>query len=189
MELITTTKKRKAAWIQNEGFLAALVLALCLMFALREPLKATIEPSDRELKALFFEHESDFQRLVEMCRADSHLTRIAQDFTWLEDNTSWPRKNIGISKERWDEYRKLFTKLRLKGGVSRENLPSPEIYFIASAEGIVPSGSFKGYVYSPVPLSPTVDSLDGKLAASSKGSRATAFKALKGTWYLYREDY
>jgi len=63
------------------------------------------------------EHKADFQRLVEMANEDyarSKVIRIAHDFTRLENNWGWPRPEAdwGITKVRWDEYRKLFRSLQ-----------------------------------------------------------------------------
>ena len=65
-------------------------------------------PSDQALRARFLANRVDFERLVAMSDEDSHLTRIAPDFTWLDDDVSWPRRNVGISEQRWNDYRELF---------------------------------------------------------------------------------
>ena len=81
---------------------------------------AVIRPSrrtDAALKRLFVAHRTDFDKLVAMATEDARLTRIAPDFTWLDDDVAWPRKNGGISKQRWDEYRRLFHRVGVSEGI------------------------------------------------------------------------
>ena len=68
-------------------------------------------PSHSALRARFFAHRPGSERLVAMANEDSHLTRIAPNFTWLENDVAWPGKNVGISKQRWNEY-DLLPKIR-----------------------------------------------------------------------------
>src|SRR5436190_3345893 len=68
-------------------------------------------PSDASLVRNFQKHEESFNKLVRMSNEDSQVIRIAYDFTRLETNWAWPRpeSKIGFSKERWNDYRRLFT--------------------------------------------------------------------------------
>src|SRR3954462_11855750 len=57
-------------------------------------------PSDAALERKFRSNRRVFDQLIMMSAEDSHLVRIARDFTFLDTDFSWPRSNIGISNER-----------------------------------------------------------------------------------------
>lgn len=148
--------------------------------------------TDASLRALFFAHRADFEKLRAMAEKDVHVTRIAPDFTWLDDNVAWPRKDIGFSVERWDAYRALFRRLELPTGISRGVNP-PRIIFPVVVEGLVPTGDTKGFVYSQAPVSPLVRSLDkrlpNKLWDGPDRSHVLVYEPLEGHWYLYYEQW
>src|ERR1017187_5895732 len=102
-------------------------------------------PSDKSLRARFLAHRADFEKLVIMANEDSRLTRIAPDFTWLDDSVAWPRKDIWITEERWNEYRQLFHTTGASIGIEKGINPS-RIYFPIDARGIVTTGATKGLV-------------------------------------------
>jgi len=115
------------------------ILALLLFTAACDPFDAKRQhPADAKLLQRSQKNEAAFKRLVQMSNQDSNVTRIAYDFTRLETNWAWPRPDslLGFSKERWDEYRKLFNKLDLPSGLGRANdWPSPLILLPASSKG------------------------------------------------------
>jgi len=116
--------------------------------------------SDAALIRNFELHEQDFDKLIEMARVDSHVVRIAYDFMWVDTNYHWPRpeSELGFTKQRWDEYKRMFSKLGLKEGLSWTS--DGAIVLIASTKGLSTDGSAKGYAFSQKNLSPTFDSLD-----------------------------
>jgi hypothetical protein len=73
--------------------------------------------------------------LAQMSELDSNVVRIAEDFTWLKDSLGWPRdpQLLGFRQTRWDEYKRLFRKLGLKMGLSRED---GKVFLIASTTGV-----------------------------------------------------
>src|ERR687886_466493 len=96
-------------------------------------------PSDRSLLDNFRLHKAEFERLLQMFRADKGLGRVAYDFTRPEN----PR-DVGVSRERLREYRDLFGELGLSAGV--EGYGEKEvIWFHASTRGLSVTGSSKGY--------------------------------------------
>ena len=141
-------------------------------------------PSDDALKRNFESHEADFDKLLRMCTEDAVVVRIDSEFTWTVKSNEWPRPDseLGFSKERWDDYRSLFQKVGLSGGIKKYR---PEvIYFTASkrgTEGKENVGSSKGYAYSIDVPSEVVDSLDDHRFHNT----GRAFLKLKGNWYLY----
>ena len=171
---------KQAAFLALIG-LAAIVAVPTLIFALMSFGESAPHPSDKALGETFFAHEADFNKLVEMCNVDSHVLRIAPDFTWLDNNAAWPRpeSELGFSRQRWDEYRSLFLKLGLTAGVL--NYQPDSVMFLASTRGLVTGGSSKGYAYSLKEPEVIVDSLDNATFSKSR----IAYKRLKGNWYLF----
>lgn len=157
-----------------------LLLAYCV-------LACDIRVSDEELIDKFKARRTDFEMLVEMANQDRRLVRIASDFTWLDDNLNWPRpeSDLGFSKDRWDQYRSLFVRLGLRGGLSRRTDLPQAIFLIAATKGISLGGSAKGYVYSTEPLSPVLNSLDD--VSAPMRDRVPVYKKLDDNWYLYYE--
>lgn len=105
-------------------------------------------------------HESDLNNLVGMSNEDSKIIGIANDFTRLENNWDWPRpeSEIGFSRQRWDEYRRLFKKIGTKYGINRGEEGSISIPM--SATGMATGGAQKGYSYISKKPSLVVGSLD-----------------------------
>ena len=100
-------------------------------------------PTDADMEKAFSENRSDFDRIVRMSNEDSNLTNIRYTFTVVEGKgSSSDTGDVGLSEERWDEYRKLFKKIGLQSGIVRGDDGS--IHFLAF--GV--SGGFKGYFYS-----------------------------------------
>ena len=136
--------------------------------------------SDGKLKDVFDKNIDDFKRLATMSEQDRHVVRIDFDFTALDTDSSWPRKDLGFSKQRWEEYRILFRKLGITSGIGRQNDAPPIVFFYAQCEGSAISRDCKGYAYSEKPMKPTKDSLN-RLAPG------IAFKPLSQNWYLFRD--
>lgn len=157
-----------------------LLFAYCLV-------ACDVRVTDKQLIDKFNVKRTDFEMLVEMANQDRRVVRIASDFIWLDDNLNWPRpeSDLGMSKERWDQYRSLFVKLGLRGGISRRTDLPKAIFLIAATEGISLGGSAKGYVFSSEPLSPLVDSLDD-VSAPMK-DRVPIYRKVADNWYLYYE--
>ena len=149
-------------------------------------------PSDQALRARFLIHRADFERLVAMANEDSHLTRIAPDFAWLDDDVSWPRSNVGISDARWNDYRYLFKAVGASNGIGRGTGPARVIFPIAWV-GLVPKGYAKGLVYSQAPLSPVLKSLDEKALDEfwdgPDRSHMLVYKPVENHWYIYYEQW
>jgi hypothetical protein len=150
------------------------------------PPLAQKHPTDTSLKFMWLQHRSDFEKLIKMSNEDKHVVRIASDFTWLDTDVSWPRQNIGFTKERWDAYRGLFKKLDIPYGIERSARYPSATFFISSSVGLLVNGSSKGYAYSTLPLSPTRQSLDNISLAGLSGD-VTFFRPVGANWYLFIE--
>jgi hypothetical protein len=148
--------------------------------------------SDEALRARFLAHRVDFEKLVVMANEDSHLTRIASDFTWLDDEVAWPRKNVGISEKRWNNYKQMFREVGDSEGIAKGNNPA-RIMFPIFTVGSVPSGAEKGLVYSQAPLSPVLKSLDSKPPEKywdgPDRSHVLVYRLISDHWYIYYEEW
>jgi hypothetical protein len=124
-----------------------------------------------------------------MAEEDTHVIRIAGDFTWLDTDVSWPRKDVGISDQRWEQYRTLFRKAGVPNGISKDP-ESFKVFFPIASRGLVPTGQEKGIVYSRAALTPVLKSLDQTPPAElyEKG-HVLVFKPIKGHWYLYYQEW
>lgn len=149
-------------------------------------------PSDEALRSRFLAHRADFERLVAMANEDNHLTRISPDFTWLDDDVSWPRKDVGISEERWNHYRKIFRRVGTSEGITKGANPTRIIFPIMS-RGLVPAGAAKGLVYSQASLNPVLQSLDEtpphKFWDGPDRSHVLAYRRIENHWYIYYEQW
>jgi hypothetical protein len=169
--------------------MTATALSLTLLCALGLAVTRSTWRSDAALKSHFLRHRADFEKLLSMAQEDAHVVRVAPDFTWLDDDFAWPRKNVGISAERWDEYRKLFRQVDVASGL-RKDLDPPRIFFPVISEGLVPSGYEKGLVYSPTPLSPVLRSLDEKPPDQFwEGSHVLVYRPVGDHWYIYFKQW
>ncbi len=172
--------------------IVVLVLGLCVVAVFASIAVWLSFPSDKSLRARFLAHRADFEKLTIMANEDSRLTRIAPDFTWLDDNVAWPRKDIGITKERWNEYRQLFHTTGASIGIDKGINPS-RIFFPIVSRGIVPTGATKGFVYSQAPLSPVLKSLDkappDELYEGPDHNHVLVYKLIEDHWYIYYEEW
>jgi hypothetical protein len=148
--------------------------------------------SDEALRARFLAHRVEFEKLVAMANQDSHLTRIASDFTWLDDDVAWPRKNVGISEKRWNDYKQLFREVGDSQGIAKGNNPA-RIMFPIFTVGSVPSGAEKGLVYSQAPLSPVLKSLDesppDKFWDGPGHAHVLVYEPIEEHWYIYYQQW
>lgn len=151
-----------------------------------------LKSSDAALIRQFVAHRADFERIVVMANADTHLSRIAPDFTWLDNNVAWPREDIGISAQRWDDYKRLFRSVGAPVGIIHDSEKQRVIIPLVD-EGLVPSGWEKGVVYSSTPLSPVLHSLDekppDKLWDGPDRSHVLVYRPIENHWYLYYEQW
>jgi hypothetical protein len=160
------------------GILAA--LAVCLLFA------GCGLTSDSRLETVFRKNQPDFDRLVAMSQQDTGFRVIASSFTH-----AYSPDGAALSQDRWNEYRRLFSKLGISGGLAHSDSLKAAVFFLADGRGLfVTNGLYKGYAYCETPPFPMVNSVDAMPRnLYDKNGHAIAFKALGGNWYLYREEY
>lgn len=144
-----------------------------------------------DLEPNFKQHADEFEKLLKMAQQDSHMNRIAPDFTWLDTSSKWPREDIGFTNARWDEYRSLFKNLSLTDGIVRTQDFPEALFFLARSNGLCTGGSGAGYVYSPAPLilisASPLEALDAEARKNPSRHYAYVFKPLKTNWYTFYE--
>lgn len=143
-------------------------------------------PNDDYMEKIFRENRADFERIVHMSNEDSHLTNIRFGFTVVRGKGSSAESgDLGISYERWDEYKRLFRKTELEIGILRGQDGS--VKFLAFGKGIAPSSMTKGYLYSRKrPPVEHFECIDEPLDAPGRFRDAHfACKNLDENWYLY----
>lgn len=144
-----------------------------------------------DLEPNFKQHADKFEKLLSMAQQDSHVNRIASDFTWLDSSSKWPREDVGFTNERWDEYRALFKTLSLPEGIVRTQDFPGAVFFIARSNGLCTGGSGSGYVYSIAPLSPNsaspLEALNFEARQNPSKHYAYVFEPLKPDWYTFYE--
>ncbi len=134
-------------------------------------------PKDEDLIQRFKTHRQEFEQLLQMFQADKGLGRVAPDFTRPANTTE-----IGVTKERIDEYRRLFSALGLSSGIEGYG-ERDAVIFYASTQGLSVSGSSKGFAYLTKRPELLVDQLDGY--RSPDGRSFSAFRHIEGNWYLH----
>lgn len=112
-----------------------------------------------------------------MLETDKNLKRVDATFTWQTDREKliYYEKDSNFTEQRWNEYRELFVKLKLKQGLLRSKNPENILFFV---------GESKGIVYCDCELEPLYESLNYIDPTKLKSSRALYRKIEKG-WYVY----
>jgi hypothetical protein len=108
-------------------------------------------PSDQALRDEFRENRRDYERLLQMFLEDKSLGRVAYDFTRSASFFSGKpiTTSTTIPQARLDEYRRLFDRLSLSGGIEGYD-EKEDVYFwrYSSGMGAGLGGSGKGFAFS-----------------------------------------
>ena len=151
-------------------------------------------PSDATMTMQFSRHRDGLEALAAMAKEDSMMSRIAFDFTWRQDSVAWPRPEAewGITRARWDQYRRLFREVGVSEGLSQDK--NGNIYFLVHTEGSVVGGSSKGFVYC---RGSRVEALGDTFSACSEqrdfGRRddgkgnGNEYRRLSQHWFIYTD--
>jgi hypothetical protein len=138
------------------------------------------EPTQSDVRLLFTAKRPILERIVEMSNEDyanSSVTRISPAFTRLENNWGWPRPSdeLGITAERWGEYRKLFTEAETPYGLDRVGELYTGVMFAVWGFGIADNSFSKGVMFLP---DETPSNVEGE-------SQRILYKPLGGGWYYF----
>lgn len=145
--------------------------------------------SDDTLLQNFANNRAVFEKIVSKVQADGDISRIGSNWYMLTDGVS--RKN---APDRIVQYRKLFKKASLDGGISvtYSSTGKARVLFYSSCIGFLSPGSCKGYAYEPYSRDSTilVDSIDDYRPKSTRSSFWCIHRGIKGEnhWYLYYES-
>lgn len=114
-----------------------------------------------------------------MQNKDSKVIRIAPTFTRLDTDWSWPRKNIGFSDERWNDYRTLFQSASITDGIKKNG---DEIWYFVSSQGLGISGTSRGFAFLKQAPKLIVRKFD-----ECPSGKDTCYILLETGWYLFEE--
>ena len=141
---------------------------------------------------LLFEHEPEFQQLLQMIQADVEVVSITptslltRNRLLLRYERDTKQIEQVIPAARWSKYQELFRKAHVSGGVFKE--PAGAIDFEMDRPSFRNGDSRKGISYDPGAAQPLVKSLDGlgfdDLSKLSPRNR-TAYRQVTKDWYLY----
>jgi hypothetical protein len=166
--------------------LGIILLLLLLMWS-------CASPSDKSLTKRFQRHRSQLETLVRMSQEDVEVIRVADNFTRVKDDWSWPRPESkwGITLERWNEYRRLFRKVGLNAGLEKDKVGN--VYLIAHTEGIVAHGRSKGLVYcissgdSDSAYLPCAEQHEEGQQGHHDGYGGYSYRKLTQNWYIFEQ--
>jgi hypothetical protein len=153
------------------------------------------QPSDAVLERRFNKERPDFDRLLTMMDEDRNMSRIAPDFTWRQDNVAWPRPESewGISNERWNDYKRLFSKTGLDDGITKPEKSSDTLLEVWSW-GLVVGGIRVSYLHCGPPRDgsvhtepPCLQNKDSGRVEESSGD-SYRFKKIAPDWYIFEES-
>jgi hypothetical protein len=155
----------------------ATVKLLALLTFLASGLGSCGVKSEADLRQQFYGNKEIVFHILEMQRHDMKVIRIAPEFTRLENDWSWPRKNIGFSEERWNSYRELFRKAGITDGIQSDD---GYVFYFVSSEGLAVNGTSRGFVFTNTPPKNVAKSFDGCPAGKDP-----CYVLLDGPWYLF----
>jgi hypothetical protein len=149
----------------------ALVVGVALGVAIVLPVTTMFDawtgpplPSDQQLIQRFAAHQQWFEQLVAMYRADPQVV------------TDPAHANSTNSTR--------FEALMERLGVDDVEVDSGTLEITMASQGLVTSGSSKGYAYAKKPPSPLVAHV-GEEAGPNVGVSGTRYRHLEGDWYLF----
>ena len=154
-------------------------IILCLLLAVSCGCRSehSTHRSDGEMIQVFQNHQTEFEKLLAMFKADKGLLYFSNGHTRPEDPQS-----VGITADRLKEYQTLFSRLGLDGiGDISQSGSKDEVWFFTSVEGSRPS-TFKHYAHVMQPTRGIVEDLD------QGASKSAPYRLIEGYWYLALDD-
>jgi hypothetical protein len=154
-------------------------------------------PSDRQVEALFRKHHSDFVELVEMVKSDNQMESIRMNWLRAKGQTSpsdyhWT-PNSGISLDRWAEYKRRFSGIGLKHGLSVSENGMIQFHLAVIGTLIIAPGSYKDLIYKPEAIpwgrgTTIVSSLEDDKLPKVNGNVEVGFyvRRIEPNWYISR---
>ena len=166
-------------WVRH--FKLSFVFSLLAILATIGGCSFASHPSDQVMEQRLRSQQAEFDELITMLQEDSDVIRLDNTHVFLNESS-----DRIIPQPRLEQYRRLFIKLGLEGGIHRYK---PEVIrLIASTGGMLVPTSEKSYVHSTTELTPLVDSLD-EVNRKNRGDQTPVYKKVFGNWYLYYESW
>jgi hypothetical protein len=171
--------------IATTSFLAVVVSCILLLMWSCQP------PSIEALQRRFPKQRTDLEAILAMSNEDSHMLRI--DPTWLLNDTSGQflqyDPKAGITLERWNDYRRLFSRDGISQGIQREP-GSDDAFIIVDSEGLLNRGISNGYLFCgprPVhryaPCTSSASTGSHQFSGVGANDEGYSFIKLDGGWY------
>jgi hypothetical protein len=148
-------------------------------------------PSLETLQHRFPKQRKDLETILAMSNQDKQLLRIDPDWLLNDKFAQFVQYDpaAGITVERWNEYRRLFSRNGITQGIQRE-LNSDDAFIMVKSEGLLNRGISNGYLYCGarpahryVPC--TLSSQGGSHEFEGHGDEGYSFIKLDGGWYAF----
>jgi hypothetical protein len=147
-------------------------------------------PSDAKMMREFNQHREEFEGLATMANEDTTMDYISFDLLETRNHVAWPRPEPewGITRARWEEYKRLFKLTGVEDGLIRDE--NGNVDFQVRLGNGIEDGSSKGFMYchSSTISSPTFAPCGehGNLGKIADGyGFFTKYRRLSGNWFLY----
>ncbi len=145
-------------------------------------------PSDTTLRSQFQSHRSELDTLARMSQEDADGIRITDNVTRLEKDWGWARPNSkkGITREKWNQYRRLFREVELSG-LDKDKVGN--VYFVAATD-FAAGGTTKGFVHCinfgdrDKTFLPCVAQHD-RGQVEGAGDNGYSYRKLGQNWYIF----
>jgi hypothetical protein len=175
----------KILFIAIGSFFAVAVAGLVLLMWSCEP------PSLGTLQHRFSHQRQDLETIVLMADHDSQLVRIDPDWLMTRDQQYLAYSpQTGITRERWDEYRRLFARNGITQGIQRDPATG-DAFILVKSVGLLNRGRSNGYLHcgaGPNHLYAPCSSAQSSGEHPYKpGDEAYSYRKLADRWYAYSE--
>jgi hypothetical protein len=158
-------------------------------------------PTLTELQRDFSSKRADLEMILVMSDEDVNFSRIAPDF--LDRTPDEPNglgrymandPKAGLSKSRWDSYRKIYSRNGIKLGIQRD--AARDAFIMVDSVGFLDQGHITGYLHC-APSAPayayryepcTLQQEKGERQVDGdSGQEGYSFQKLDDRWYAYDE--
>lgn len=164
---------------------ALVVVGLFIIFWIMTP------PSLATLKDRFPSQRHDLETIISMSDHDAQLTVIDPSWLMTKDREFLAYSpDTGITRERWEEYRRLFSRNDIMQGIRRDP-DTKDAFIIVQSFGILENGTSAGYLNcGPGPnhrYLPCSSSRPFGEHPYRPGDEAYSFIRLADRWYAYSQ--
>ncbi len=168
------------------GLAAILATGLLLLLWSCQP------PSVDSLASRFAERRSDLEQIIAMSDQDAQLAVVDPDWLETHDGHQFMGNSAtsAISLERWNGYRRIFSRIGATQGI-RRSTSKGDAFIIIKSFGILENGESTGYLYcapdAPHQYGPCSSSERSGDHPYSTGDEAYKFVKVADHWYAYSQ--